>query len=357
MSDSEIKKEKTPSKEDIETSAHKEQSKPRKASSQHEQASAAADEKSHSSSVMQPETKIGRKATDGSERKRNNAHKSVVHESRKSMGSEGPKSVISSNPEENLMVNKKTANILQNDKILLSNRIEMLKKEEERLMKKIKGTREKAEKIMEIKHRNEERFQQKLEMEELEKLRVEQERKKLAEERERRRKEFERQQMLILEDKKQVYHDYRQQKAFAVRHKAKVRLNVVKHNRMKRDLVKEEEQRIQERLRQREEEKRKRNQIHYSMRIDDQKKLIGRVDREIGAMEKEEKEILERLKNSQKLEQEAYRSLESAIKTSVEGTEWRKQVLNQRKVPIVKKIPKSTKSRSNNSSVYEQSIH
>ena len=70
----------------------------------------------------------------------------------------------------------------------------MLRKEEERLLKKIKGTRDKADKIIEIKQRNEEKFNRKQEQEELEKLRVEQEREKLREERERRRREIEMQQ-------------------------------------------------------------------------------------------------------------------------------------------------------------------
>jgi hypothetical protein len=95
-------------------------------------------------------------------------------------------------------------------------------------------------------------------------------------------------------------------------------MKVVKNNRAKRDLVKEDELRIHQRLRKREEDKKKRNQLHYSMRVDDQKQVIGQIDGEISAMEREEKEILERLKNSQKMEQDAYQSLEQAIKTSVD---------------------------------------
>ena len=67
----------------------------------------------------------------------------------------------------------------------------------------------------------------------------------------------------------------------------------------------------------REMEKKKRNQLHYSMRIEDQKRLCNQVTQEIDAMEKEEREILERLKNSHKMEQEAYQSLEKAIQSSV----------------------------------------
>ena len=161
----------------------------------------------------------------------------------------------------------------------------------------------------------------------------------------------------ILDSKHQVYKDYRQQKAFAVDYKHKVKMSVIKTNKKKRDLVKEEENRIQEKLRKREEEKRQRNQLHYSMRVDDQRMKINKVDYEINAMERVEKEILERLKNSQRMEQEAYKSLENAIKSSVEGTEWRKQIAGAKPRLPIKKYGNMNKTHSHNSSVYDQSIH
>lgn len=173
--------------------------------------------------------------------------------------------------EANLLSNKKTRQVLESDKALLSNRIIMLRKEEERLFKKIQGTKEKADKILEIKQRNQEKFQRKLEFEELERLRIDKEREKYKEERERRKREFEMNQKITLENKKQVFLDFKQQKDYAVNQKYKIKLNTIKHNKIKRDVVKEEEIRIQEKLRQREEEKRKRNQLHYSMRVDNQK--------------------------------------------------------------------------------------
>ena len=72
-------------------------------------------------------------------------------------------------------------------------------------------------------------------------------------------------------------------------------------------------------------------------------------------MEKEEKDILERLKNSQQLEQEAYKSLENAIKTSVEGTEIRKQIIQTKPRLPIRKYGNNSKSHS--SSVYDQSIN
>ena len=75
---------------------------------------------------------------------------------------------ITSQIDHNLLTAKKDYSIIHNDKILLSNRIIMLRKEEEKLMKKIKNTKEKATKILEIKQRNEDKFQERLEKQRME---------------------------------------------------------------------------------------------------------------------------------------------------------------------------------------------
>lgn len=212
-------------------------------------------------------------------------------------------------------------------------------------------------KIHEIQQRNQGKFEEKLHREELIKLQEEQERERLRKERELKQKYIDRQRKLELDSKREVYHDLRKQRAFAVKYKSKVRMQVVKENMVKRDMVREEEKRIQDKLRKREEEKRKRNQLHYSMRVEDQKKVITQVDTEISAMESEEREILERLKNSQQLEQDAYKDLENAIKTSVDKTEWRKKQMNQRQRLPIQKPARSNKARSINGSVYDSSLH
>ena len=51
---------------------------------------------------------------------------------------------------------------MRQDATLLSNRIAMLQTEENKLLKKIQNTRKRAEEIMELKKRNEERFEQRL---------------------------------------------------------------------------------------------------------------------------------------------------------------------------------------------------
>lgn len=212
-------------------------------------------------------------------------------------------------------------------------------------------------KIYEIQQRNQGKYEEKQHREELIKLQEDQERERLRKERELKQKYLDRQKKMELDGKRQVYHDLRKQRAFAVKYKSKVRMQVVKENMVKRDMVREEEKRIHDKLKQREDEKKKRNQLHYSMRIEDQKKVISQVDTEISAMESEEREILERLKNSQQQEQDAYRDLENAIKTSVDKTEWRKKQMNQRQRLPIQKPTRSNKARSTNGSIYDSSLH
>ena len=166
-------------------------------------------------------------------------------ESKQNLTKNHNRSFAGSSIEANLMSNKKNMQALENDKILLSNRIVMLQKEEERLFKKIQGTKEKADKIIEIKQRNHQKFQQKMEFEELEKLRVDQERERHREERERRKRDFEMQQKATIESKRQVFLDFKHQKAYAINHKFKVKMNGIKINRKKRDIVRDEENKLQ----------------------------------------------------------------------------------------------------------------
>lgn len=53
---------------------------------------------------------------------------------------------------------------METDTKLLDNRIKMLEKEEEKLLKKIDTTRQRATEITELKRKNDEEFQNKIEM-------------------------------------------------------------------------------------------------------------------------------------------------------------------------------------------------
>lgn len=174
-------------------------------------------------------------------------HKSASRGSRKSLFSEGGKT-ISGYPNESLVDMRKNRSILQNDRVLLSNRITMLRKEEDRLMKKIKDTRDKAQSIIEVKKRNEQRFQERQEKEEIEKMKEEVKRRQRVLANKKKKQEFERRREKSLEDKKLAYQELRIQRNFAVKHKSKVREMAVKQNQVKRNIIKAQENKIHDKL-------------------------------------------------------------------------------------------------------------
>ncbi|CAI2374933.1 unnamed protein product [Moneuplotes crassus] len=183
--------------------------------------------------------------------------RSAKKASRESLLIEGHES-YTGRPGHNLLSVKKDYSILNNDKVLLSNRLIMLRKEEEKLMKKIKSTKEKAKNILEVKHRNEIKFKEKLEKEKQEEKETLIKRQKILKQREQKEKADRNKWKQNLSQKLKNYHEIRDQRVFAVQHKSNVRKKVVLENQLKRDRVKAQESRIQQKLRKRDEDRKKR---------------------------------------------------------------------------------------------------
>ena len=77
------------------------------------------------------------------------------------------------NSELKLLRAKQKFYAMKNDATLLSNRIQMLQAEENKLMKKIQNTWKRADEILEIKWRNEQKFERKVQTKQLEEQKVE----------------------------------------------------------------------------------------------------------------------------------------------------------------------------------------
>ena len=181
------------------------------------------------------------------------SNRSAMRSSKKSLLSEGGRTITAHN---NSLLNiKKNYTVIKNDKTMLSNRIVMLRKEEEKLMNKIKNTRERAMKILEVQQRNDIKFKEKLIKEHHE------EKKKIAK-REKIKKMKNRE--LDLKDKNRKesfdkkyknYQELKQQRDFAVKYKENVRKKNTENNKLKRNSVRDQENRIQMKLRKRAEDK------------------------------------------------------------------------------------------------------
>lgn len=96
-------------------------------------------------------------------------------------------------------------------------------------------------------------------------------------------------------------------------------------NRSKKQQVKEEEEKVIRKNRMSHEQKLRSIKGNYLNRVEDEKITMHKRESDIARMEKIEAELLDRLKNSQKVEQDAFASLEQAIKSATGAYEERKK--------------------------------
>lgn len=101
-----------------------------------------------------------------------------------------------------------------------------------------------------------------------------------------------------------------------------------------------------EKLRQLEEIKQQENQEFYQNRVDTERARISDHEKKIKKMEQIEAELLNRLKNSQQLEQQEYNNLETVLKDSNEASENRKKNRVMIRKPRPKEIQKNRTSMS-----------
>lgn len=240
--------------------------------------------------------------------------------------------------------------VIEQDANMLANRISMLQQEEEKIMKKINQTRKRADEIMKAKQRNDEMFNKKMRDRENAIRKEEQNRQKYFNERVQRQMNKERTLKAIKKAKKD---DFKLGKTLTLQndhYKKEFLEEVRKENERKKDRVKEEEEIRLQRLRELEEEKKKENQDFYIHRVDEERQAILDQEKKIKQMEKLEAELLNRLKNSQQLEQSEYSNLENALKASTEACEERKKKQMYIRKPRPKELAKMRNSMSSNPS-------
>ena len=192
----------------------------------------------------------------------------------------------------------------------------MLQHEESKLLKKIQNTRKRAEEIMAIKQRNEKRFEERMKLKEKEEADLMQRREQQQFIREQRKLGLKKRQEELRAQKNSGFVETRSRRINDEKERKNFKSSMVEENRKKRDIVVAEERRIARSLQRFQRKRKNQNKMNYSMRVNKQSNDIKSVDRNIHKMEQIEKEMLDRLKNSQALEQEAYQSLEQAIQQS-----------------------------------------
>ena len=203
----------------------------------------------------------------------------------------------------------------EEDARLLSNRLMLLKQEELKALKKIEETRKKAKEIMEVKARNLEIQRQK---EEKERQKIEEERLKLLDIQNTKALERQQREVRIQSARAKNHND-----AKALKEQLQENLEVAERKKqedlmMKTGLnnqVKAQKSIAQEKRRQISEARRNQAREDLEKRIREQESYRREFEDAVARMEQEELELIQRLQNTQLMQQSVYEDLEAAMKS------------------------------------------
>mmetsp|Transcript_13611 Transcript_13611/g.17933 ORF Transcript_13611/g.17933 Transcript_13611/m.17933 type:complete len:245 (+) Transcript_13611:207-941(+) len=200
-----------------------------------------------------------------------------------------------------------------NDAQLLQNRIALLKKEEERAWRKIHQTKSRAQEILKLREDNErkmeERMQAAMAANEAQQKMAEQN--KIQEEIARRNRAAQIEKMY--KEKRQKVNEVRQEKQNIRRELMDQRENEVLKNRRQREYIVAHEQEVRERRERERQQKLEENKVNYECKVKQQHFESRQKEKEVEKLERIEMELIQKLKSTQLLQQNAYSELESAL--------------------------------------------
>ena len=206
---------------------------------------------------------------------------------------------------------------IEQDAQLLENRIALLKKEEQRAWRKIQQTKKRADEIVSMRRENEARQAEKKKMaeqaEEREKVLAAEHHK--LEERARLARAKNLEQMYLTkrsdvqklkQERKLIKDEVKEQRASELRRKEEKRYMIKKREEDIREARADEERRIAEV-----------NEKKYNQRVKDREVATRKKEKEVSRMERVEMQLIQKLKNTQQLQQQAFQELENALNGEV----------------------------------------
>jgi hypothetical protein len=215
-----------------------------------------------------------------------------------------------SNPMLDAKTHRKRAEV---DLQLISNRIALLRSEEEKALQKVEVTKERAKEILEIKTRNEMdgnmRQTNRMQREQNVKLR----RERAQREREDRKKRLEISKKMLMDTKVAIAMEKKQhaERLLDERARNEIMAEIEKRQRAEKQRKREEvirKQREKERL-----EAEKKIQEEYQERLMEESRRAEEADKLIQKLEAEERKLLQKLRNTRELQEDAYSKLRSSL--------------------------------------------
>ncbi|OMJ88153.1 hypothetical protein SteCoe_9972 [Stentor coeruleus] len=203
------------------------------------------------------------------------------------------------------------------DARLLSNRIALLKQEEQKAVKKIEETRRKAQEIIDARNRN---LEEQRKREEIRKQREDEENERMEENRKNRER---------LKQIKDQTNTYRINKAYVdvqnIKNTKEKNLKTIEEMKnvdlaqkiIIKNSIKQQEREAEERRKRILDEKREKARQENEKKIEEENRLRREREEEVAKMEQEELELIQRLQNTQLLQKSAYEDLENALAGSM----------------------------------------
>lgn len=208
---------------------------------------------------------------------------------------------------------KDTRKRAENDLQLVANRIALLRYEEQKALEKVTETKARAQEILEIKKRNEDHQQFKVATHVSREMAVKEAQHRSNQERLERKSKIEQSRKLVADSRRAVAQATKEtsQKIEQLKLMGKAKEEYDKRTKA------EEEKRRRDALRiQRERERMEKEhaaQVEYARRIAEETKRKEEAESLIELLEREERELIERLKKTQKLQQHAFGVLQSSL--------------------------------------------
>mmetsp|Transcript_330 Transcript_330/g.316 ORF Transcript_330/g.316 Transcript_330/m.316 type:complete len:279 (-) Transcript_330:228-1064(-) len=201
----------------------------------------------------------------------------------------------------------------EGDLQLLTNRIALLRAEEQRALMKVNETKSRANEIMTLKKRNEDHLNEKLALNLTREMQVKAVRDKSNKDKKQRMDKMSRTRRAIEESRRKQALETMQQGKMSINVSAQTRLQMEEENRLRALQVRQQREealkkREMERMRKEEEAK-----LLYQRKQEEENRRTLEAERMIAQLEREERELIERLKKTQELQQQAYNELQECL--------------------------------------------
>ena len=202
------------------------------------------------------------------------------------------------------------------DALLLKNRIELLKKEEARALKKINKTKTRASEIIRLREENERKHQERV-LNTAKAAKAQEKARKEGLEHEamaqrNRAERVEREMQKKIESVRMV----RQEKQHLRKDLVEQRRIEIEANKQKSKQIKEEQKQLKKRRELAAKKKAMATKASYDKRVNEEEQAIKAREKEVKKMEKTELELIHQLKKAQKMQREAFVVLEGALNSA-----------------------------------------